>query len=278
MSPPRQHEFETPHPLTLAVRTGGGTVRIAADTDDGRTRLTLAGPDADRVTVEHRGDHLAVVAPRQRSGFWTADSSLDVTVSLPADSCLEVRTASADTVVTGRVGRAVLRSASGAVELEHAGAALLVETGSGDVAVARATDGARVKSGSGDVRLELCEGAVAVSTGSGDVTLGTTHGPAAVKTGSGRLRVGEAHDDVALSTASGDLAVERLLRGRLTAKGASGDVEVGVPVGTPVWTDVSTLTGRVDSRLEPVGAPAEGQDHVEVRATSVSGSVTLRPR
>jgi hypothetical protein len=50
---------------------------------------------------------------------------------------------------------------------------------------------------------------------------------------------------------------------------------VGIPAGTPVWTDISSLTGRIHSTLSGAGQPAEGQDHVEVRATTVSGNVSL---
>jgi hypothetical protein len=42
-----------------------------------------------------------------------------------------------------------------------------------------------------------------------------------------------------------------------------------------VWTDISSLTGRIHSTLSGAGQPAEGQDHVEVRATTVSGNVSL---
>jgi DUF4097 and DUF4098 domain-containing protein YvlB len=82
--------------------------------------------------------------------------------------------------------------------------------------------------------------------------------------------------DLQLSTASGDLLVRHAQRGRLAAKTASGDVLVGVPEGTPVWTDISTVTGSVSSDLTGVGKPADGQDHVEVRATSVSGDIRLK--
>ena len=44
---------------------------------------------------------------------------------------------------------------------------------------------------------------------------------------------------------------------------------------TPVWTDISSLTGRIHSTLSGAGQPAEGQDHVEVRAVTVSGDVEL---
>jgi hypothetical protein len=55
-------------------------------------------------------------------------------------------------------------------------------------------------------------------------------------------------------------------------------VHVGVPTGTPVWTDITTVSGRIHNALEGVGEPAEGADHVELRATTVSGDVVLVPR
>jgi DUF4097 and DUF4098 domain-containing protein YvlB len=99
-----------------------------------------------------------------------------------------------------------------------------------------------------------------------------------VKSGSGDMRVRDAHRDLSLNTASGDLVVDVMHRGQLSARNVSGDISVGVPAGVPVWTDVSTMTGSVTSGLAAVGEPADGQDHVEVRATTVSGDVELRQR
>ena len=64
-------------------------------------------------------------------------------------------------------------------------------------------------------------------------------------------------------------------RGRLTAKGASGDVHVGIPAGVPVWTDISTVSGEIRSNLHGAGEPGEGADHVELRAKTVSGDIVL---
>jgi DUF4097 and DUF4098 domain-containing protein YvlB len=116
---------------------------------------------------------------------------------------------------------------------------------------------------------------VVVSTGSGDVQIGASHAETVVKTGSGDLRVGEAHHDVSLATGSGDFVIDHVHRGRLSAKGASGDVRVGIPSGLPVWTDLTTLSGSIRSSLEGAGQPAEGQDHVELRAKTVSGDIVL---
>ena len=45
--------------------------------------------------------------------------------------------------------------------------------------------------------------------------------------------------------------------------------------GIPVWTDISTLSGSIRSNLRGAGEPAEGADHVEVRAKTVSGDIVL---
>ena len=96
-----------------------------------------------------------------------------------------------------------------------------------------------------------------------------------VKTGSGDLRVVDAADDVSLSTGSGDLRIDSGRQGRFTVKGASGDVQIGIPAGIPVWTDINTVSGQIRSDLEGAGEPTAGADHIEVRAKTVSGDVVL---
>jgi len=96
-----------------------------------------------------------------------------------------------------------------------------------------------------------------------------------VKTGSGDLKVASANADISLATGSGDLEIGAVRRGRVNVKGASSDVRIGIPAGTPVWADINTVTGSVRSNLESVGAPKEGQDHVELQARTVSGDIFL---
>lgn len=133
----------------------------------------------------------------------------------------------------------------------------------------------RVKSGSGAVDVRRADRGLSISTGSGGVALGGTRGVTTVKTGSGSLAVTAAHTDLTHTTGSGDLAVGAISAGRLQAKGASGDVRVGVPAGVAVWTDISTASGRIDSSLESSGPPQDGADHVELRVKTASGDVVL---
>lgn len=267
-----EYQFETQGPVHLFTEIGKGSVKIVA-TDTTETRVEISGRDADQVEVRQDGDQLTVRGPRQRGFF--GDSRLDVVVTLPTDSQLVVRTGSADVTVTGTVGTSQIKSGSGDVEIDIASGALVLETGSGDIRVEEAQAELKVKSGSGDVLVVDAAATTLVSTGSGDVQLWTTRGPAVVKTGSGDVKVGDAATDVTLTTGSGDLVVDTARRGRMTAKGASGDVRVGIPAGVPVWTDISTISGEIRSTLHGAGQPRDGADHVEVRAKVVSGDIVL---
>jgi DUF4097 and DUF4098 domain-containing protein YvlB len=81
-----------------------------------------------------------------------------------------------------------------------------------------------------------------------------------------------------VTTASGDVTIETFHVGALQAKAVSGDVRVGIVAGVPVWTDVSTVSGHISSSLDGAGQPADGQPFVELRATTVSGSIVLEQR
>ena len=268
------YHFETLRPVDLYVEVGKGSVQVHA-TDTTESHVEITGRDADDVLVEQEGSQISVVAPRQRTGFLSGDAALHVVVTVPFESDLAVKTGSADIDCQGTFGTGHLKSGSGDIHVEALLKPATVETGSGDVRLEEAGGELRVKSGSGDVVIQNASSAVAVSTGSGDVQVGSNHGPAVIKTGSGDLKVLEASDDVSMSTGSGDLVIGTATRGRFTAKGASGDVRIGIPAGVPVWTDITTVSGRIHSTLQGAGQPEEGADHIEVRAKTVSGDVVL---
>jgi DUF4097 and DUF4098 domain-containing protein YvlB len=274
MTSTRDYEFSTPEPVRLFVELGPGHVAVhAADTTT--STVLVEGRDAEQVRVEQSGRQISVIGPKQRGLVFGNAARTTVTVTVPTGSQLSARTGSADLETDGELAAVQLRSGSGDLSVELATGPAVLETGSGSVRLGEAGADLRVKSGSGDVSVGQSARVVAVSTGSGDVEIGTARGPVSVKTGSGALRVSTACDDVSLATGSGDLDVRSAGRGRITGKGASGDMRIGVPAGVPVWTDVTTASGRIESSLRGAGQPAAGQDHVEIRARTASGDITL---
>lgn len=266
--------FDTPAPVALYVELGTGHVTVRAEETD-RTSVHVDGRDADQVTVEQRDRQIVVLAPPRRVGFLGGAGDLRVTVTLPLDSDLAAKLGSADLVGSGRYADVRLKSGSGDVRVEEAVGAAVVETGSGDIEIGTTHDHLRVKAGSGDVRVGRLAGTTVVSTGSGDVTLTRAEQETAVKSGSGDVEVKEALADLSVNTASGDLEVGAVRRGALSVKGVSGDVSVGVPPHIPVWADIGSLSGSVTSTLDGAGRPEEGQEFLEIRATTVSGDVRL---
>jgi len=270
-----EQRFVTPEPIELYVENGRGTVEITA-TDTAETVVQVSGERADEFVVEHDGHQVAVIAPKRAGGVFGRDAKAAVVVTMPAHSTVVGKVGSSDLAVRGPLAHASVDSGSGDVSLEVVEGEAELKTGSGDVQVAALHGDTRVKSGSGDVVVKLSARSLVVSTGSGDVVVRRSAGHLAVKTGSGDVLVGESEDDVSCTTGSGDLRVDVARRGRVTVKGASGDVLLGIPQGTPVWTDITTASGRISSDVGGAGEPAEGEDFLEVRARTASGDITLQ--
>lgn len=274
MTTTQNHEFETHRPTSLYVELGRGSLTVNA-TETTATTVEVHGTNPEEVRVEQHGERISVVAPRQRVGFLSSEAGFDVVVTLPSGSDLAAKTGSAEITAHGTIGSCEIKTGSGEVRVDTLTAPSHVESGSGDLVVGTARAALRVKSGSGDVIVRDAEDVIAASTGSGDVEIGTSHAPAAVKTGSGDFHVVDAYSDVSMATGSGDLVIGTARRGKLTLKGASSDVRIGIPAGTPVWTDISTISGSIRSDLDGAGQPADGADHIELRAKTVSGDITL---
>ena len=265
--------FDTPAPITVFVELGAGRLTtVAADTTE--AAVEISGSRAEEFHVGFDGKRIDVIAPHGR--FFGRGDSHDVRVTVPSGSELITKTGSADTTTSGTLGLVALKTGSGDIAIERASGPVVIESGSGDIKGQEFGDEVRIKSGSGDIDLRDVHGKTGISTGSGDVVLGTVHAKTVIKTGSGDLQVDRSEGDVSLTTASGDLTIGAAPRGKVTAKNVSGDVRVGIPAGTPVWTDISTVTGKVRNGLESAGKPAKDQDHVELRASTVSGDVHLR--
>ncbi|MDX6325841.1 MAG: hypothetical protein QOK15_2195 [Nocardioidaceae bacterium] len=260
-------------PQQLFVEIGSGEVSVTtADVDT--VEIEVSGRNAEEVQIEQHRSQVDVIAPRG-VGFRTGSSSLTVTITAPSGSDLVTKLGSAGIVGRGVFGAVRVTTGSGSVDLDEVVEPSSVKTGSGTIVVRRLHAECDLKTGSGEITVGRSDETARLSSGSGDIEVGQAHGAVSLKSGSGDLVVGTAGSDALLSSGSGDLRIGRMSRGQAQLKNASGDIRLGIPAGTPVWTDITSTTGRVRSTLTPTGAPAEGQDFVEVRAKTVTGDVYL---
>lgn len=272
-----RYEFAVSGPPRLYVDLPAGDLRVEARdaAPPGTVLVEVTGTDDDdNVSVEQVHEEIRIVA-RRRAGFFSSEGGSDVTVSCPAGAHVKAELGSADAVVEGVLSGVRITAGSGSVRVEEVTGEASMKTGSGDIEIGRIGGSADLKAGSGDVSVEVLGGPGRVSTGSGDVEIGRAEHSLALKSGSGDLRVVDAFADVTLSTASGEIRILRLRRGEARLNNVSGDIRLAIPPGTPVWTDISTVSGHLRSDLASTGAPADGQDHVELRARTVSGDIQL---
>lgn len=269
------HRF--PATSGLVVEIARGTVHVVAE-DITETVVELAGEDADATTVDVDGTTVRVRGPRTEGGLLrllATRRGLDVRARVPVGSDLLARLGSGDLRTTGRLGRVEARTGSGDLAVAEA-QTLETNQGSGDARIGHVHEGLRLHSASGDLLVEHVGGDAEVTSASGDVRLREVGGAVTARSASGDLLVGTVGDGLTARTASGDTRIEEVVRGEVSITTASGDVSVGVRSGVPTWTDVSSVArGDVDSRLEQLGPPTEGQDHVELRIRTVSGDISL---
>lgn len=274
------HHFDTTGPIRLRLEFGAGDVTLdASDTTTTTVDLQPIGEDdesrdaVERTIIEQRGDEIVVKVPRGR--LLRRTPKLRLRMVLPLGSRVSAELQSADLVATGEYGTSDVSSGSGDVTVTTIAGDARVTSGSGDVALDVVTGACQLKSGSGSVRLESACGSTNVGTGSGDVVVGHA-ADVSVKSGSGAVRVDHADGSVVLLSGSGDLQVGRVVSGKVSAKAASGDVQIGVAAGTAAWLDLNTVSGDVVNALDDATAPADGERVVEIRATTVSGDVLIR--
>ena len=292
----RSQTFQTPNPVKLRVGIPKGRVKVFAEATT-ETRVELVAINGDEISktwieeaeISQSGDEIIVrVHQPWRHGMDLSGAieallsmatmgvggSIEATVHVPLDSAANLTTGSGTIETSGRLGDVSAGSGSGAIRLD-ACAEARARTGSGEIQVASTPGSVDAKTGSGKVIVGKVGGNASIATGSGSSVLAEVAGEAKVTTGSGHIEVGKAGDAVEAFTASGKIDIGHVDHGHVRAKTVSGKVTVGVAKGTAALLDVSTMSGRVRSDLEPGAAPAEGEKQVELVISTLSGNVEV---
>ncbi|MDE3007487.1 MAG: DUF4097 family beta strand repeat protein [Acidobacteriota bacterium] len=258
----RVERFRGQEPISAVVSTRSGNVTVCASSN-GEISVTLGTNKANNAELlDHARVHYDEIrhtleidtlphGPGRSGGGlraamrgeWFSGSSgdLDVIVTMPEGSDLQVATASGDTAVELSLG------------------AVKVSSASGDV-----------------VALDTFD-ALDVRTASGDVRAGRVLSRLSFKTASGDLVVAQAATKTEIASASGDVEVTAAVPGKLAVNSASGDVLVHVTPGLAVDVAGNTLSGHLGSTIDlsSVGDD-DGDDQVSfIKVNTVSGDIMI---
>ena len=266
------HRFDTPNPLDVSVRNQAGTVEICA-ADVTETTVEIVPNDArgaelaqrTRVQLSEDSGRLRIDVPDRKT---LRQPSLEIIVTVPTGSSIDIETATADVQTRGAFDSADVTTASADVSLSHVSGRLQVATASGDIHVGRGEGPVQARTASGDVRLDVSVTGASVQTASGDVLVGRLSG------------------DLTARSASGDVIVATASAGSVQAKTMSGDVVIGVADGMLLWLDMHSLSGDVSSELGPddsaaggepdAGTAPERDPDLRITASTMSGDILLR--
>jgi hypothetical protein len=257
-------EFPATEPVEVYAKLASGSISITAGPTELITvdvRASRAGRHAEEyaeaVRVDFADGQLHVVEP---DGHWIRAAGLDYIIAVPAGSRCSAEGASAEISCTGEIGALQVKTASGSVQAPTITGAADVEVVSGRITIGSA-------------------GTVKARTASGSIELGQISGAVDVHSVSGRIRVASAGGSVSAGNSSGRISVDSISRGQAKIETVSGEVKVGVVQGTGVHLDLSSLSGRVTSDLDPAdGKDLASPDQVDLRlkCRTVSGSIKVR--
>jgi Putative adhesin len=276
--------FETPQPISVDLELRIGDVRVAAgERADTIVQVRPSDPSkredvaaAEQTRVEYADGRLVVKAPRRLRELspFSDGGSIDVEIELPADSDLSGRTAAGGFRCTGSLGRCDLKSSAGGISVGRVARAKL--TTAGDISLERVTGDAELSTATGDVRAGAIEGSAVIKNSNGDTRIGEVGGDLRVRAANGDIEVERSYGSVSAKTANGHIRVGSVHRGSLVAETANGRIEVGIADGVAAWLDLNTGFGHVHNGLDAAEGPGSGDDHVEVRAKTGFGDITIR--
>jgi hypothetical protein len=259
---------------TIAVRSGArfelnsvsGSVKIQTW---GRPQIrVVAETDGARVDIDGSGSSVSVRAiPRRGEG------DANFTITVPANTSLEVHAISADVDVSGVCGEATLGSISGGVTLRCGNGNVQIESVSGDVRASDVRGNLEISSTSGDVEMQGVRGDVTARSVSGDVGLERVDG-----------------QNVRAETVSGDIGFSGPVHdgGRYSFHSHSGDLTVRPDGDLSAVISVSTFSGDMESdwpmTINPGGGPVHpreweftiGAGSARLSLESFSGTIYLR--
>jgi hypothetical protein len=276
--------FETPQPIAVVLELRVADVRVSAgeraDTIVHVRPTDSSKPDdvaaAEHTRVEYADGRLLVKEPRRLRELspFSDGGSIDVEIELPAGSDLSGQTAAGGFRCTGSLGRCELKSSAGQISLDRAARVKLVTAG--DIRLERVTGDAELVTATGDVRAAEIDGSVVIKNSNGDTRIGEVGGDLRVKAANGDIDVEHSHGSVVAKTANGHIRLGGIQRGTLVAETASGHIEVGIAGGAAAWLDLHTSYGNVHNGLDATEGPGSADEHVEVRARTGFGDITIR--
>ncbi len=232
----------------LKVETQGGDVRVLTASDSTVTvtakQKIRANSEAEAdellrkltLTIEQTADGVAASSKYEKQpsgvhwGSWPP-VQVDITVTVPTNYNVELRTSGGDITVGNLSGKVFAR------------------TSGGDVVLGKISADVDAGTSGGNVRLEEGLAGVKLGTSGGDVRVGRAVGATDLNTSGGNIDIKSVENTLRASTSGGDVSAGLLgaFKGDCKLSTSGGRVRVTVDKGVAFDLDASTSGGDVDA-------------------------------
>jgi DUF4097 and DUF4098 domain-containing protein YvlB len=246
----------------------GAHVLFESQGDDLQDRLHFQfdeGTGSASVTAKSR---------RHDSWFGGRRDRVHVTVEVPFDTAVDVRTSGGSITLSGTKRPARLRSSGGSLTVEDLAAGLDGDTSGGGVRIRDVAGDARVRTSGGSIEAERIRGSLDADTSGGSVRVETVSGDVKAHSSGGPIHIRDASGRVDAETSGGGAEVA-FARGN----GKGGRIEssgggITVLLDPTVGLDIDAHADRIDSDL-PI-TTTRGFSRESLRGTLNGGGPSLR--
>lgn len=273
--------FDTSEAIAVTARVEAGSIQFtASDRVDTVVEVRPRDPkkdldvrSAEQTEVGYTSGLLTVRTPK--SNLFGRTGTVDVTIELPTDSCIDMTGAWAQVLGEGRLGEVRVKTSSGDARFDTTGP-LQLTASHGSITVDRVEGMAEITTSSGSLRVGVIDGPAVLKNSHGTTTVGAVTGELRVSGANGDIEIRRAEDSVTATTAHGTLRVDCVARGTVQLETSYGAIDIGVREGTAAWLDVSSNSGQVRNALTASEAPEQTEDAVKIRARTEYGNIDIR--
>jgi DUF4097 and DUF4098 domain-containing protein YvlB len=264
---------------TFRLDTDAGSVTVRGKSGNGAHVLFESSRDdlEDRLRIQFdEGTGSASVTAKNRHSSWfdNGRNRVQVTVEVPFDTAVDVRTSGGSITLSGTKRPAKLRSSGGSLHVEDLGAGLDGDTSGGGVHVHDVTGDARVRSSGGSIEAARIHGSLDADTSGGSVRVEAVTGDIKARSSGGPIHIRAASGKVDAETSGGGADVAFApgngKGGRIESSGGGITVSLDPSVGL----EIDAHAERIDSDL-PI-TTTRGFSRESLHGTLNGGGASLR--
>ena len=154
--------------------------------------------------------------------------SVELKITAPADTHVDLRTGGGDVSIIGIAGR------------------VKAITGGGDIEVWEAKGPLDVHTAGGNITAFGADGGIHAETDGGDIEIHDAHSETTASTGGGNIQILGADGEVQVNTGAGDIDYQGHPQGTCLFDTGRGHIKLRLPADTNVWVELETPDGDIE--------------------------------